>query len=144
MYLPFDFYYLGTAAIGEQIETDVLQRALTWLVGGPAYDAIPWITESPITGTLAQNNLQNIQRVWNAGVAQITQPGIYTGTLKIDNNDPVAQNTVLPVALTVLPAANQALLTGGVSTTGSLRCESGSDQRCAGVHRRARPALRRR
>ena len=118
IYLSFDFVNLGTSAVGDPVETDVMQRALTWLTGGAAYDAIPWITESPITGTLTQSTTQNVQLVWNADVAEITQPGTYTGTLKIDNNDPVAQNTVLPVAMTVLPAATQALLTGVVSTTG--------------------------
>lgn len=117
VYLAFDYQYLGTSAVGEPIEAEVLQSALTFLVGG-AFDAVPWITESPITGTLTQNSQQGIQLVWDASVADITQPGVYSASLRIDNNDPVAQNTVLPVALTVLPAADQGFLTGIVSTTG--------------------------
>lgn len=118
IYLAFDYYYLGTTAIGEPIETDVLQRSLNWLIGGAPLDVVPWFSQSPLTGTLTQSGTQNIQLGWDASVADITQPGTYTATLRIDNNDPLAQNTVLPVALTVLPAGNQGLLTGVVSSTG--------------------------
>ena len=52
-------------------------------------------------------------------MAQVAQPGTYTGTLRIDNNDPNAQNTTLPIVMTVLPAGTQGLLTGVVSTTGT-------------------------
>ncbi len=117
VYLPFDIFNLGTSAVGEPIETDVLQRALTWL-GGATYDAIPWLVEAPISGTLVQSNAQNIQLVWNASVAQVAQPGTYTGTLQIDNNDPNAQNASVPVVMQVNPAASQGLLTGVVSSTG--------------------------
>ena len=86
--------------------------------GGAGYDALPWLSESPVTGTLTQSNTQDIQIVWNANNASVTQPGIYTGSLNIHNNDPVAQNTALPVVMTVQPAAFQGLLTGVVSTTG--------------------------
>ncbi len=118
VYLAFDYYYLGGSTIGDPVETDVLQRALTWLIGGAPLDTVPWFNQSPLTGTLTTGNAQNIQIGWDASVADVVQPGTYTATLKIDNNDPNAQNTVLPVALTVLPAANQGFLTGVVSTTG--------------------------
>lgn len=118
VYLAFDYYYLGGSTIGDQIETDVMQRVMGWLGGGSTFDAVPWFSQSPVTGTLATGNSQDIQIVWDASVADIVQPGTYTATLKIDNNDPVAQNTALPVALTVLPAASQGFLTGVVSTTG--------------------------
>ncbi|CAG0936883.1 hypothetical protein TFLX_05779 [Thermoflexales bacterium] len=117
VYLPFDFYYLGTSTVGEPIETDVLQRALSWL-GGVTYDALPWIAETPITGTLAQNNAQSIQLVWNASNPSVAQPGVYTGSLKIVNNDPIAQNTVLPVTMNVQPLATQGKLAGTISSLG--------------------------
>ena len=91
----------------------------TGACGGSGYDAIPWLTELPVTGTLTTGNSQDIQLGWDASVADIAQPGIYTASLKIDNNDPAAQSTSVPVVLTVLPTANQGLLTGVVSTTGT-------------------------
>ncbi|NTU62156.1 MAG: carboxypeptidase regulatory-like domain-containing protein [Chloroflexi bacterium] len=118
LYLAFDYQNLGTSAIGDQVETDVMQRSLTWLLGGAPLDLVPWFSQTPLTGTLAQSASQNIQIGWDASVADITQPGTYTATLRINNNDPAAQNTALPVALTVLPASNQGYLTGVVSTTG--------------------------
>jgi hypothetical protein len=86
--------------------------------GGVGNDALPWLGESPVTGTLTQSNTQNIQIVWNADNASVTQPGSYVGSLNIHNNDPVAQHRALPVVMTVQPAAFQGLLTGVVSTTG--------------------------
>lgn len=115
IYFAWDFYYLGTATIGEQIEKDVLARALSALGN---IDSVPWISESPITGTLAPSATQNIQLTWNANIAAVPQPGTYTASLRIMNNDPVAQNTVLPVVMTVNPAATQGLLNGIVSSTG--------------------------
>jgi PKD repeat protein len=66
-------------------------------------DALPWLSESPISGTLAGGvtTTQNIQLVWDASVAQVNQPGIYTGSLQIRNSDPLAQNTFVPVTMTV-------------------------------------------
>ena len=118
IYLAFDYDNLGGSAIGDPVETTVLQRALAWLIGGVPLDTVPWFSPSPLTGTLTTGTSQDIQIGWDASVAQIAQPGTYTATLKIDNNDPATQNAVLPVALTVLPAANQGFLTGVVSTTG--------------------------
>jgi len=40
-------------------------------------------------------------------VAQVNQPGVYTGSLQIKNNDPLAQNTFVPATMNVLPAATQ-------------------------------------
>lgn len=119
LYLAFDYHYLGgNSTVGDPVETEVMQKSLTWLLGGVPLDVVPWFNQSPLTGTLGTNASQNIQIGWNASVADIVQPGTYTATLKIDNNDPNMQNTVLPVALTVLPSASQGFLTGVVSTTG--------------------------
>jgi hypothetical protein len=119
LYLAFDYQYLGgNSTVGDPVETEVMQKSLAWLIGGAPQDVVSWFSQTPLTGTLGTGAAQSVQIGWNAGVADITQPGIYTATLKIDNNDPAAQNTVLPVALTVLPAADQSLLTGVVSTTG--------------------------
>ncbi len=86
--------------------------------GGSNYDALPWLTETPISSTLAQSATQNIQLGWSANNPFVPQPGTYTGTLKLDNNDPLAQNTIVPVVMNVQPAPSQGLLTGIVSTTG--------------------------
>jgi hypothetical protein len=118
IYLAFDYHYLGGVAIGDPAETDVLQRALAWLIGGTPLDTVSWFSQSPLTGTLTTGTSQDVQIGWDASVADIAQPGTYTATLKIDNNDLAAQETALPVALTVLPAVNQGFLTGVVSTTG--------------------------
>jgi uncharacterized repeat protein (TIGR02543 family) len=119
LYLSFDYQYLGgNTTVGDPVETEVMLRSLNFLLSGSTFDAVPWISEAPISGTLGTNAAQSTQLVWNASVPEVTQPGIYTASLKINNNDPNAQSARVPVALTVLPAATQGLLTGVVSTTG--------------------------
>ncbi|CAG0936880.1 Serine protease AprX [Thermoflexales bacterium] len=118
LYLAFDYHYLGgNSTVGDAVETEVMLNALTWLVDGAPLELVPWFSQAPLTGTLSAGAMQNIAISWNASVAQITQPGIYTATLKIDNNDPLAQNTVLPVVLTVLPPAPPANL--DIATVGN-------------------------
>jgi len=87
---------------------------------GTSADPLPWLTESPISGTLAGGvtTTQNIQLVWDASVPEVTQPGAYTGSLKIISNDPLAQNTFVPVTMTVLPPTVQGKLMGSVSSSG--------------------------
>ena len=115
VYLAFDYNNLGTAAPGEPIEVSILERSLAYLLSDPL-DQLPWLTATPLSGTLPPSATQAVQLTWNAAAVQ--QPGIYTASIRLDNNDPATQEVIVPVALTVTPAANQGLLTGSVSTTG--------------------------
>jgi len=68
-------------------------------LGGPGYD-IPWLSEYPISGTLAPGEGMAIDVVFNAaGLA----PGLYQGALDVESNDPASPHVNVPVTLTVLP-----------------------------------------
>jgi PKD repeat protein len=80
---------------------------------------VPWLSESPITGTLPAGANQPVQVTFDAGVPDITQPGSYFAQLKIKNdtpyiveNIPVTMTVVLPVSPTVSFTSNSPVLVG--------------------------------
>lgn len=80
---------------------------------------VPWLSESPISGTLAALANQPIAVTFDA--SQVAQPGQYRAQLKIKHNTPYVVTNV-PVTLTVPPPANWGKLTGTV--TGLARCDA--------------------
>jgi uncharacterized repeat protein (TIGR01451 family) len=72
--------------------------------GAPSCDGatnVPWLSESPITGTIAAGDSQVINITFDAGA--VTQVGQYYATLHIINNDPVTPDQTVPVTMTVMP-----------------------------------------
>ncbi|UCD84576.1 MAG: S8 family serine peptidase [Deltaproteobacteria bacterium] len=62
------------------------------------YGDIPWLSESPIIGTVIPGNTAGITVTYNStGMA----PGTYTGNLIVNNNDPDENPITVPVTLTV-------------------------------------------
>ncbi len=120
VYLATDFRNLGTATVGEAIETEVIGRALSWLLGSSMQDRIPWLTETPVTGTVAGgvSATTGIELVWTSAISTVNLPGKYTATLELKTNDPNAQSVLIPVEMNVLPTATDGKLTGTVSTLG--------------------------
>ncbi len=120
VYLATDFRNLGTSTAGEMIETEVISRALTWLVGSPALDRIPWLSENPVTGTVAGgiSATTGIELVWTSALSTVTLPGKYTATLELQSTDPNALSVLIPVEMNVLPRATDGKLAGTLTTTG--------------------------
>jgi hypothetical protein len=113
IYTSFDFEYITAVAD----ETELVARVLENIVGVPS-TPFPWLTETPITGTVGAGLSADIELFWDASVPEVDQPGVYTATLAIVNNDPVAQDASIPVTLNVLPAVTMGMLEGTVSTLG--------------------------
>ncbi len=111
IYIATDFNNLASSS-----HQPLVAAAYNWLVGSGATDAIPWISESPTTGSVAASGTQAVDIGWDASA--VSQPGTYTGTLTIKNNDPANQDKPVPVTLTVLPPATFGQVTGVVSTSG--------------------------
>ncbi len=65
-------------------------------------DDLPWLTGSPLTGTLPTNSTRSVELVFST--MSITETGVLTGNLHIFNNTPYGALT-LPVTLTVGPPA---------------------------------------
>jgi len=76
---------------------------------------VPWLSESPITGTLTAGGSQDFTIGFDAG--QVDAPGVYHAQLKIKENTPYVVANV-PVTLTVTPPADLGLLEGTIETQG--------------------------
>ncbi len=82
---------------------------------------VPWLSESPISGTLAALSSQPISVRFDAGVSQITQPGQYRAQLKIKHNTPYNMANI-PVTMTVTSPTTWGKLMGTV--TGLAHCDA--------------------
>ncbi len=93
-------------------------------------DALPWVSESPVTGTIAADTEAVVDLTFDAGVPETMQPGTYYGTLEVDSN---AANDVtnIPMTLTVTPPATWGKVAGTVSGLGY--CDLGTPVALEGV-----------
>ena len=60
-----------------------------------------WLSENPISGTIAAGSFQPVNVTFNAGVPEVTQPGQYHATLNVGINDPFSGTLAVPVTMTV-------------------------------------------
>jgi len=98
--------------------------------GGGAGGAIPWLSENPVSETIAADSQLAVDLTFDAGVPETMQPGTFYGSLKVDSN---AANAVtnIPVTLTVTPPATWGKVAGTV--TGLAYCDLGSPAPLEGV-----------
>ncbi len=75
---------------------------------------VPWLSEDPITGTVASLATQPIAITFDASVPEVTQPGQYYAQLKILHDTPYELANV-PVTMTVTAPVSWGKLTGTVS-----------------------------
>ena len=73
-------------------------EAVSATIGMP-YD-IPWLSEAPLSGTLAPDNSMNITITFDASGMQA---GTFFGGISIRSNDPLVPFTGVPVTMTVTP-----------------------------------------
>jgi len=119
VYLSFRLYYAGGLAVGDPIETTIMQKALTWLAVPIPTDVVPWLSETPDAGTLAANTGNAPVTVgFNAADASITQPGTYYAKLNVKTDDAGLSSFLVPVTMTVVPTDTQGKLIGTVTSLG--------------------------
>ncbi len=82
---------------------------------------VPWLAESPITGTLTALAEQVVDVTLDAGVPEITQPGEYYAQIKVLNNTPYG-TSIVPVTFTVTAPTTWGKLEGAVTSLG--RCDA--------------------
>jgi hypothetical protein len=95
---------------------ELWENIITGLLEGFAAD-VPWLSESPTTGTVLVNTDQPIDITFDASVPEITQPGEYHATLQVTNDTPYGPVQV-PVTMTVLAPATWGKLEGTVTGLG--------------------------
>jgi N-acetylneuraminic acid mutarotase len=78
---------------------------------------VPWLSEAPISGTVASLTSLPITISFDASVPEVDQPGQYFARLKINEDTPYALSNV-PVTMTVVPASTWGKLDGIVSSLG--------------------------
>ena len=108
IYTGFDYHYIADPAQ----EVEVINRVLGFIAAGD----VPWLSEDPITGTVAAGGTVPVEVTFDAGVA--AEPGTYTAALRVKHNDPLAQPVNVPVTLTVVPSGDYGSLEGVVSGLG--------------------------
>ncbi|MBN1659653.1 MAG: carboxypeptidase regulatory-like domain-containing protein [Anaerolineae bacterium] len=78
---------------------------------------VPWLSESPISGTVPADGGQAVVDVtFDAGV--VGQPGEYWATLNVKSDDPVNGTVGLPVTMTVIAPPDWGILEGTVTGLG--------------------------
>jgi hypothetical protein len=80
-------------------------------------DDVPWLSEDPVSGTVPLQDSVPVDVTFDAGVPQITQPGDYYATLRIEN-DTIYGPLQVPVTLTVVAPVTYGKLTGVVAGLG--------------------------
>ncbi|MCI0518989.1 MAG: carboxypeptidase regulatory-like domain-containing protein [Chloroflexi bacterium] len=78
---------------------------------------VPWLSTSPITGTLSAGASQVIQVDFDTRLPEINQPGTYLAEIKVKENTPYVPQEI-PVNMTVTPPADWGRLTGVVTGLG--------------------------
>lgn len=81
---------------------------------------VPWLATDVISGTVAANSSLPIQVIFDAGAAEVAQPGAYQAMLRVLNDTPYGVLDV-PVTMNVNPPVSWGKVTGVV--TGLMRCD---------------------
>jgi hypothetical protein len=76
---------------------------------------VEWLSEVPLTGTLAADSYLDVDIIFDASV--VTLPGEYYAMLKLNNDTPLGALS-FPVTMTAIPSSTLGLLNGTVQGLG--------------------------
>ena len=114
---PSPYYNGGGLEMDEQGNLWMLSQSghTVYLVesGVPAFTNVPWLTETPTSGTLRAGGTQSIQITFNTTGMQA---GVYNATLFVRSNSGRQPLLRVPVSL-IVPGYSQAVNAGGQSYT---------------------------
>ena len=110
------FYRIGGSTSGfSPVSNGEVYPGLTDCGAGGETD-VPWITFTPITGTVPADNHVPINVLFDAG--QVSQPGSYYMDAVVHTDDPLHPKVTVPVTMTVTSPAGWGKLFGTVSSLG--------------------------
>jgi PKD repeat protein len=96
--------YLGFNVYGSQAgppDKRLFENAINWS-GDCGIQDIPWVWESPITGTVPAGSSGNVDILFTSIVTDPLPLGTYTATLRVITNDPQAGSQYVPVIMHVV------------------------------------------
>ncbi|MGC9468910.1 MAG: carboxypeptidase regulatory-like domain-containing protein [Anaerolineae bacterium] len=93
---------------------ELMSRIMSFFVGG----GIPWLEELPESDTTPADSEQVVDLLFDAGVPEVKQPGVYGGVLTLASNDPMKPEMPISVTLTVTPPTDWAKLYGTITSLG--------------------------
>lgn len=108
-------YDFGNGFLSQEDNALLAQNIFEWL-STPTYVNLPWVSETPLMGSLPAQTNADVSVVFDATAVQ---PGQYLGNLLFRNNSP-QENLSLPITLTVQPTVNMGWVEGLIndSSTG--------------------------
>ena len=109
IYFSFDMHRI----VGVADRDEVVSRSLDYLVGGE----VPWLTATPITGTLTALGTQVVTLDFDASIAEVPEPGVYSALLRVANDTPYGRLEI-PVTMNVIASPTLGLLEGVVQSQG--------------------------
>ena len=117
IFLSFDLNRIGARDPGDATETDVVYRAMLWLLGYPVEDH--WYSTDPVSGIIPASGSGSFVNQFSATPAGgIDQPGEFYAELHIA---PSAMGQIyprldVPLHMTVLPAATMGKVNGVITS----------------------------
>ncbi|GEM_PF-1054018 len=90
----------------------LMENILGFLIGLD----VPWLSEEPITGTVAPGEMVEVTVTFDASALE--SPGVYGAQLNVTSNDPLQRRLAVPVTMTVHPSAEMGELEGTVTGRG--------------------------
>jgi subtilisin family serine protease len=117
IFLSFDLNRIGARDPGDAVETDVVYRAMLWLLGYPVDD--PWYSTSVQTGTIpAQSSGSFLSQFTATPAGGIDQPGEFYAQLHVEPQDmgEIYPRLDVPVHLMVIPASTMGKVAGVVTS----------------------------
>jgi hypothetical protein len=117
IFLSFDLNRIGARDPGDADETEVVYRALLWLLGYPI--AADWYTTDVLSGTIPGGSSASFAGQFAATpAAGVEQPGAFYATLTVepDRLGEIYPRLEMPLHMTVVPAPTMGRVAGVVTS----------------------------
>jgi hypothetical protein len=106
IYQNFDGVIDDVRIYNRALTPDEILELYSWQGGSD----VPWLSTTPVSGTVTSNNSVPVQVTFDATGMQ---PGEYTTDIVVRSNDPVTPLMTVPVTMTVTPVTPTAVMISG-------------------------------
>ena len=91
-----------------------------WMIRGSGVTGgvdVPWLSELPVTGTIAPSGTQQAMITFDGGVPETNQPGTYYASILVADDTPYRLASI-PMTMTLTPPSTWGRVTGKVQSLG--------------------------